>query len=103
MYQVYTLTEDTSKETEYQIPDYKPQHILSPEFEGTSNYEVGLADILEEKTQRLQRLRQDPKANPKQIHQAEEELKELGRLYENYNIGLNVFRTAKGGRDKIRK
>ena len=86
----------------YQIPPYAPQHMLSPEFQGTSNYEVGLADILKEKTLTLQRL-QDQKANPGQIQQAQEELKELSRLYENYNIGMNVFRTAKGGRDKIRE
>jgi len=87
----------------YQIPSYTPQHILSPEFQGTSNYEVGLADILKEKTLTLQRLQQDPKANRGQIQQAQEQLKELSRLYENYNIGMNVFRTAKGGRDKIRE
>lgn len=93
---------ESNEQTKYQTPTYKPQHILSPEFEGTSNYEIGLVDILKEKTQRLEKIRQDPKTNAKQIHRAEEELKELGRLYENYNIGLNVFRTAKGGRDKIR-
>lgn len=93
---------EPEEEAKYQTPAYKPQHILSPEFEGTSNYEVGLANILKEKTQKLEKIRQDPKANAKQIRQAEEELKELSRLYENYNIGLNVFRTAKGGRDKIR-
>ena len=103
MRQLDALTDDSdSNEIEYQTPNYKPKHILSPEFGGTSNYEVGLADVLKEKQQKLERLK-NSKANPKQIRQAEEELKELGRLYENYNIGLNVFRTSSGGRDKIRK
>ena len=30
-----------------------------------------------------------------------ENLKKLEYLYDNYNMGMNVFRTAKGGRDKI--
>src|SRR3990170_4982636 len=25
-----------------QIPPYKPEHILSPEYDGTSNYEIGI-------------------------------------------------------------
>lgn len=93
---------EPKKET-YQIPPYLPQHVLSPEFQVTSNYEVGLSDILQEKTLALQRLQENPNANQKQIQQAQEQLKELSRLYENYNIGMNVFRTAKGGRGKIRE
>ncbi|WKT58188.1 hypothetical protein QVH35_01400 [Candidatus Nitrosotenuis chungbukensis] len=89
------------QEMPYQIPPYKPAHILSPEFRGTSNYEVGITDLLKEKMERLDRLRSDPEANTADIRQAEEDLKTLDCLYENFNIGMNVFRTAKGGRDKI--
>ncbi|MBI5698521.1 MAG: hypothetical protein HZC29_08620 [Thaumarchaeota archaeon] len=104
--EAHALTDETQiepKKQTYQIPTYTPQHVLSPEFQGTSNYEVGLSDILKEKTLVLQRLQNNSKTNPNQIQQAQEELKELSRLYENYNIGMNVFRTAKGGRDKIRE
>lgn len=87
----------------YQIPPYNPKHILSPEFGGTSNYEVGITDLLKEKMERLDKLRSDPEAKPADIRQAEEDLKTLDCLYENFNIGMNVFRTAKGGRDKIRE
>jgi colicin import membrane protein len=102
------LAEDTSIEPKkekisYQIPPYSPQHILSPEFQGTSNYEIGVSDLLKEKAQTLEKLRQDTEAAPWQIKQAEDDLKKLETLYENYNIGMNVFRTAKGGRDKIKE
>ncbi|MGQ0606527.1 MAG: hypothetical protein ACT4OD_06225 [Candidatus Nitrosotenuis sp.] len=98
-----TKIETKKEETSYQIPPYKPQHVLSPEYQGTSNYEMGLADLLKEKTQTLEQLRQDPGIAIIKIQQAEEDLKKLETLYENYHIGMNVFRTAKGGRDKIRE
>src|SRR3970040_1432125 len=86
-----------------QIPPYKPEHILSPEYDGTSNYEIGIKSQKEETQQRLVRLRSDPNASAQEINQAEEDLKTLDYLYENYNIGMNVFRTAKGGRAKLRE
>jgi len=86
-----------------QIPPYKPEHILSPEYGGTSNYEIGIKTQKEETQQRLLRLRSDPNASAQEINQAEEDLKTLDYLYENYNIGMNVFRTAKGGRAKLRE
>ena len=86
-----------------QIPPYKPEHILSPEYDGTSNYEIGIKTQKEETQQRLLRLRSDPNASAQEINQAEEDLKTLDYLYENYNIGMNVFRTAKGGRAKLRE
>jgi len=100
------LAESTEIETKkdnikYQVPEYNPQHILSPEFQGTSNYEVGVADMVKQKAEDLEKLRQNPEAKSFQIKQAEEDLKKLETLYENYNMGMNVFRTAKGGRDKI--
>jgi colicin import membrane protein len=86
-----------------QIPSYKPEHILSPEYGGTSNYEIGIKTQKEETQQRLVRLRSDPNASAQEINRAEEDLKTLDYLYENYNIGMNVFRTAKGGRAKLRE
>lgn len=98
-----TQIEAKNQEVAYQTPPYKPTHILSPEFQGTSNYEMGIIDMVKEKTGLLEALRRDPQANPADIRQAEEDLKTLDYLYENFHIGMNVFRTAKGGRDKIRE
>ena len=84
-----------------QAPKYNPEHILSPEFSGTTNYESGITDLIEEAKQKLDKLLNDPKANQQEIELAELALKKLNYLYDNYNMGMNVFRTAKGGRDKI--
>jgi colicin import membrane protein len=86
-----------------QIPEYRPDHILSPEYDGVSNYELGIKTQKEETQQRLERLKSDPNATPQEIKLAEEDLKTLDYLYENYHIGMNVFRTAKGGRAKLRE
>ena len=86
-----------------QTPPYKPEHILSPEFGGISNYENGIKTQREELEQRLSRLRGDPNASSQEIKQAEEDLKTLDYLFENFHDGMNVFRTAKGGRDKLRE
>lgn len=87
----------------YQVPQYNPKIVLSPEYHGTSNYEVGIEELIKEKTQQLQKLREDPQANKTEIQQIEEDLKSLEYLYENFYLGMNVFRTAKGGREKIRE
>ena len=86
-----------------QIPVYNPEHMLSPEFDGTSNYELGIKNQREEIQQRLERLKNDPNSSAQEIHLAEEDLKTLDYLYENFNLGMNVFRTAKGGRSKLRE
>jgi len=85
-----------------QTPEYNPQHILSPEFAGVSSYEREIKNQREELEQRLIRLKNDPNASNQEINLAEEDLKTLDYLYENYYIGMNVFRTAKGGRNKLR-
>jgi len=85
-----------------QTPEYNPQHILSPEFAGVSSYEREIKNQREELEQRLIRLKNDPNASDQEINLVEEDLKTLDYLYENYYIGMNVFRTAKGGRDKLR-
>ena len=86
-----------------QAPKYNPEHILSPEFGGTTNYESGITDLIEEAKQELDRLLNDPKATQQEIELAELALKKLNYLYDNYNMGMNVFRTAKGGRDTLRE
>ena len=86
-----------------QTPKYNPQNVLSPEFGGTTNYESGLVDMIEETKQKLDRLLNDPEATQQEIELAKLDLKKLNYLYDNYNLGMNVFRTAKGGRDTLRE
>ena len=71
--------------------------ILSKEFKGTSNYEHGI-EIVKQDLQKTIDSAQDPES----LSRAKEEMRKLDYLYQNFNIGMNVFRTAKGGRDKLR-
>ena len=84
-----------------QTPQYKPEFILSPEFGGRSNYESGLNELFEETRKKLSQLKNNPNAITDEIARTEQDLKYLDSLYENYYFGMNVFRTAKGGRAKI--
>ena len=79
-------------------PEYNPQNILDERFGGTSNYETGITVLGDELQAKLDRLKSDPEALPEQIEQIEQNLSYLDSLHENYYLGMNVFRTAKGGR-----
>jgi len=76
---------------------------LDPTFHGESNYEVGLEDLLTEKRTLLAKIEADPQATKEALHTVREELQIIEGLWENYHIGMNVFRNAKGGRDGIRE
>ena len=104
------LTEDEQEEISRKVeiptdqtPSYKPEFLLSPEFGGTSNYELGINELLKETKQKLDRLKNYPHAIADDITRTEEDLKYLDALYQNYYFGMNVFRTAKGGRGKLRE
>ena len=84
-------------------PKYEPQHMLSPEYHGKSNYETGIQTFKAELQEKLSKLQNDPDASRQQLRQAEEDLKTVDYLFENYHLGMNVFRTAKGGRSKFDK
>ena len=76
---------------------------LDPAFHGESNYEVGLEGLLTEKRDLIKKLEADPHANSETLQTVREELQIIEGLWENYHIGMNVFRNAKGGRDGIRE
>jgi colicin import membrane protein len=86
-----------------QTPAYVPEHVLSPEFEGVSNYERGVDSFLDELKQKLEKLKNLPESSEKEIRETENEITYLESLHENFYIGMNVFRTASGGRDKVKK
>jgi len=104
------LSQDEEKDISSQVqipadqtPQYKPEYILSPEFGGLSNYERSVDDLKQELEKKLQYLKSNPGSAEQQISKTEEDLKTLDNLYDNYYNGMNVFRIAKGGRDKLRK
>ncbi len=76
---------------------------LDPAFHGESNYEVGLEDLLVEKRNLVAKTEAEPQATKEIIQSTREELQVIEGLWENYHIGMNVFRNAKGGRDGIRE
>ena len=83
-------------------PAYDPQNILDERFGGTSNYETGITVLGDELQAKLDRLRNDPEALSEDIEKVEQDLRYLDSLHENYYLGMNVFRTAKGGLEKLR-
>jgi len=104
------LSQDEEKDISSQVqipadqtPQYKPEYILSPEFRGLSNYERSVDDFKQELEKKLQYLKTNPDSTEQQISKTEEELITLDYLYDNYYNGMNVFRIAKGGRDKLRE
>ena len=107
---VALLSQDEEKDISRQVqipadqtPQYKPEYILSPEFGGLSNYERSVNDFKQELEKKLQYLKANPDSAEQQISKTEQDLKNLDNLYDNYYNGMNVFRIAKGGRDKLRK
>ena len=107
---VTLLSQDEEKDISSQVqipadqtPQYKPEYILSPEFRGLSNYERTVNDLKQELEKKLQYLKANPDSAEQQISKTEQDLKNLDNLYDNYYNGMNVFRIAKGGRDKLRK
>jgi hypothetical protein len=76
---------------------------IDPIFHGESNYEVGLEDLLAQKRNLVAKLESDPHASKEALQSVREELQIVEGLWENYHIGMNVFRNAKGGRDGIRE
>ncbi len=76
---------------------------LDPAFHGESNYEVGLEDLLVEKKNTLAKLEANPQTSHETLQSAREALQIIEGLWQNYHIGMNVFRNAKGGRDGIRE
>jgi hypothetical protein len=76
---------------------------IDPAFHGESNYEVGLEVLLAEKKNILAKLKSDSQTSHETLQLALEELNMIEGLWENYHIGMNVFRNAKGGREGIRE
>jgi len=83
-------------------PTYDPQNILDERYGGTSNYETGITVLGDELQAKLDRLKSDPESLTEDIEKIEQDLSYLDSLHENYYLGMNVFRTAKGGREKLR-
>lgn len=69
----------------------------------SSEYEHNVGKLLAEKRARLDELMKDPKPKKGEIAMISTEVETLQSLFENYNLGMNVFRRAQGGRAGLRE
>jgi hypothetical protein len=70
----------------------------------SSEYEQNVGKLLVEKKERLEELMEkNPEQNRGEIAMLSTEVETLQSLFENYNLGMNVFRRAQGGRSGLRE
>ena len=69
----------------------------------SSEYEYIVADLLVKERKRLQELQKNAEKNKLEIEELTNRLSTTRSLFENYNMGMNYFRRAKGGRSGLRE
>jgi hypothetical protein len=69
----------------------------------SSEYEQNVGKLLARKTEKLEELKTNPSINHEQIKMLMTEIDTLQSLFENYNLGMNYFRRARGGRTGLRE
>jgi hypothetical protein len=69
----------------------------------SSEYEQNVGKLLMEKNEKLELLKTDPELNKVEIETLSTEIETLQSLFENYNLGMNYFRRARGGRTGLRE
>jgi len=69
----------------------------------SSEYEHNVGKLLAEKQERLDQLMKNADENKSEIAMLSLEIESLQSLFENYNLGMNVFRRAQGGRSGLRE
>lgn len=69
----------------------------------SSEYEQNVGTLLAEKMQKLEELEKKPDAKNDQKKILVSEIETLQSLFENYNLGMNYFRRARGGRTGLRE
>jgi len=69
----------------------------------SSEYEQNVGSLIAEKLEKLESMRNSSDANQIEIHTLNLELELLENLFDNYSLGMNYFRRAKGGRKGLRE
>ena len=70
----------------------------------SSEYEHNVGKLLAEKKEKLEQLtKKSPDASKAEIETLMTEIETLQSLFENYNLGMNYFRRARGGRAGLRE
>jgi colicin import membrane protein len=68
----------------------------------SSDYERDISEMLVDKNGQLEKLKIYPERNSLRIQMLIREIEALQALFENYNLGMNYFRRARGGRAGLR-
>ena len=68
-----------------------------------SEYERDLGKLILDKKKMLEELKENQHGDVSDVRKLEEEIETLRSLYENYNLGMNYFRRARGGRSGLRE
>jgi hypothetical protein len=69
----------------------------------SSEYEQNVGKLIAQKKEKLEELKGNPSINNEQIKMLTTEIETLQSLFENYNLGMNYFRRARGGRTGLRE
>lgn len=69
----------------------------------SSEYEQNVGKLLAEKIEKYELLKNDPSVTKTQLESLLSEIESLESLYDNYNLGMNYFRRARGGRAGLRE
>lgn len=69
----------------------------------SSEYEKNVVRLIQEKLDKLEYLKKAENWNKSQVQRLVNEIETLESLFENYNLGMNYFRRAKGGRSGLRE
>jgi len=69
----------------------------------SSEYEQNVGKLLAEKIEKYDLMKNDPSVSKNQLESLLSEIESLESLYDNYNLGMNYFRRARGGRAGLRE
>ncbi|MDQ4056083.1 MAG: hypothetical protein M3156_01550 [Thermoproteota archaeon] len=77
--------------------------VVNSSIHMSSEYEQNVGTLLAEKIEKLEELEKKPDAKNVQKKILMSEIETLQSLFENYNLGMNYFRRARGGRTGLRE
>lgn len=69
----------------------------------SSEYEKTVARLIQEKLEELDYLKKKKGWDESRAQKLADEIETLESLFDNYNLGMNYFRRAKGGRSGLRE
>jgi hypothetical protein len=69
----------------------------------SSEYEKNVVRLIQEKLDELEYWKKSKNWDRTRVQRLADEIETLETLFENYNLGMNYFRRARGGRSGLRE